>query len=153
MANTYTQIHIQVIFCVKFRNAMIGRSWKEDLYKYISGIIKQQGHKLIIINGMEDHVHILIGLRPNQSLSDLVKKVKESSSRWINERSLTGSKFSWQSGFGAFSYSQSHLARVIKYIRNQEVHHRSKTFFEEYREFLEAFDVDFNEDFIFKKQA
>lgn len=103
MANTYTQIHIQAIFAVQNRECLIQKEWQEELYKYITGIIQNQGHKLLQINGMSDHLHIFFGMRPNQSLSDLIKKVKGDSSLWINEKGFLKNKFSWQSGFGAFS--------------------------------------------------
>ena len=105
MANTYTQIHLQLVFAVKFRAAVIDSSWKEELYKYMTGIVQEQKHKMIIINGVADHVHLLIGFKPHQSLSELMQDVKGSSSKWINERKLTRSKFNWQEGYGAFSYS------------------------------------------------
>ncbi|HKK76555.1 MAG TPA: IS200/IS605 family transposase [Saprospiraceae bacterium] len=150
MANTYTQIHLHVIFAVQNRNALIQDSWEEKLYKYITGIVQQYGHKMLQINGMPDHVHLLIGMRPTQSLSDLMKQVKGSSTEWINENKWTRHKFSWQAGYGAFSYAKSEVPRVIKYIQNQKEHHRTKTFTEEYMEFLEAFEVDFDERYIFK---
>ena len=130
---------------------MISNSWKEELYKYISGIISQQKHKLIIINGVQDHVHILIGYRPHQALSDLLQDIKGSSSKWINENKLTNSKFAWQEGYGAFSYSYSHLKRVINYIKNQESHHKKTAFMDEYKAFLEAFKVEYDERYILKE--
>lgn len=150
MANTFTQIHIQVVFAVQNRECIILNSWKDELYKYITGIIKQNNHKLLAINGMPDHVHILIGMRPSQSLSDLMQDIKGSSSKWINETKLIRSRFSWQEGYGAFSYSKSHLSRVIKYIENQETHHKKKNFNEEYKEFLEKFDVPYDERHVFQ---
>ena len=117
MANSYTQIHLQLIFAVKFREALIKKEWKDELYKYISGIITTQRHKLIIINGVEDHLHILIGYKPHQSLSDLMQDIKGSSSNWINDKKFLRSKFAWQGGYGAFSYSYSQLPNVIKYIK------------------------------------
>lgn len=150
MANTYTQIHIQAIFAVQNRFSLIDESWKESLYKYISGIIRSQNHKLISINGMPDHVHILFGMRPNQSLSGLMKDIKGSSSTWINEKRIARAHFNWQEGYGAFSYGKSQLPDVIRYIKNQEFHHKTKTFSEEYREFLKKFEVDFDDRFILK---
>lgn len=126
MANTYTQIHIQVVFAVKFRHSLIRKSWKDELYKYLTAIIQNNKHKVLQFNGMPDHIHILIGLRPTQALSDLMKQVKHDSTVWINSRGLTTQRFAWQGGFGAFSYSKSHVPRVIKYIQNQEVHQRFK---------------------------
>jgi putative transposase len=150
MANTYTQIHIQIVFSVKNRGSLIQDKWKDELYKYMCGIIQTHEHKVLQINGMPDHIHILIGLRPSQSLSDLMKLVKRSSSNWINEKNLTEEKFSWQAGFGAFSYSKSQVPRVIKYIQNQEKHHEKQTFYDEYIEMLKAHDVDFDERYVFK---
>ena len=141
MPNTYTQILIHFVFAVKFRQCLIQNNWKEELYKYILGIIQNNNHKLIIINGMPDHIHILIGMRPTQSISDLMKDVKQFSSKWINEKKFINSRFEWQEGYGAFSYSKSQLENVINYIENQEVHHKKKTFLEEYKETLDKFEV------------
>lgn len=149
MANTYTQIHIHVIFSVQNRECIIGKNWKDELYKYIAGIIRNNNHKLLVINGMPDHLHILIGLRPSQSISDLLQDIKGSSSKWINEKKFVKGRFSWQEGFGAFSYSRSQLPPVIQYIENQEEHHRKKTFIEEYKESLKEFGIDYNESYIF----
>jgi putative transposase len=151
MANTYTQIHIHFVFAVKFRDGIIQSKWKEDLYKYMTGIIQNNNHKLLAINGMPDHIHILIGLRPAQSISDLIKEVKQSSSKWINQNKLTNRHFEWQEGYGAFSYSKSQIDQVVSYIQNQELHHIKKTFKEEYRGFLEKFEIDYDERFIFKE--
>ncbi|MES2654002.1 MAG: IS200/IS605 family transposase [Bacteroidota bacterium] len=150
MPNTYTQIHIHFIFVVKYRSGLIHATWKNDLYKYITGIVQNNQHKMIAINGMPDHVHVLIGLRPTQSISDLMQDVKANSSKWINEQKLTPGRFEWQAGFGAFSYSKSQLKNVITYIENQEQHHTNKTFREEYIALLEAFEVEYNEQYIFK---
>ena len=150
MPNTYTQIHIQVVFAVQNRVSIIRKSWKDELYKYITGIIQNYGHKVLAINGMPDHLHILIGMRPTQSLSDLMQDIKGDSSKWINQKSFVNGKFSWQEGYGAFSYSKSHVDAVIKYIKNQEQHHKKKTFIEEYHEFLDKFEVEFDERYIFK---
>jgi len=150
MANTYTQIHIQTVFAVQNRQSLIGDEWKDELFKYITAIIQNNDHKLLQINGMPDHVHIIFGLRPVQSLSDLMKHVKQDSSKWINQNKLANGKFSWQQGYGAFSYSKSQLPRVIKYIQNQQEHHKTKTFREEYLALLEAHGVDYDERYIFK---
>lgn len=151
MANTYTEIHIHFVFAVKNRIGLIDKSWKNELYKYITGIIKNNEHKLLIINGMPDHVHLLIGLRPTQSISELIKDVKQFSSKWINKQGFVKEKFEWQEGFGAFSYSKSDLPNVIKYIENQEAHHTKKTFLEEYKEILQNFEIDYTEKYIFKE--
>jgi len=151
MANTYTQIHIHFVFAVKYRKGIIESQWKDSLYKYITGIIQNNNHKLLSINGMPDHIHILVGLRPSQSISDLMKDVKQGSSLWINENKLAKCHFEWQEGFGAFSYSKSQLPNVIGYIKNQEQHHKIKSFREEYFDILEKFEVEYNEKFIFKE--
>lgn len=132
MANTYSQLYIQIVFAVKGRQNLIAHQWKDELYKYITGIISNEGQKLIAINGMPDHIHILIGLKPNKSISDLVRDIKANSSRFINEKRWIKGKFEWQTGFGAFSYSHSHLDKIVQYIKNQERHHVKKSFKEEY---------------------
>jgi REP element-mobilizing transposase RayT len=149
MANTYTQIHIHSVFSVQNRDCIIGKQWKDELYKYITGIIQNNNHKLLAINGMPDHVHILFGMRPTQSLSDIMQQVKGDSSKWINEKQFLRNRFSWQEGYGAFSYSKSQVKQVIEYIQTQESHHKKKSFIEEYQEFLTAFEIDYNERFIF----
>lgn len=150
MSNTYTQIHIQAIFAVKYRVGIIRNNWKDELYKYITGIIQKHNHKLLIINGVEDHVHVFFGMRPNQSLSDLLQDIKTNSSKWINEKGLASGRFEWQSGYGAFSYGKSQIPDVIKYIQNQEEHHRKQTFLDEYMEFLNRFGVEYDDRYIFK---
>lgn len=150
MPNTYTQIHIQVVFSVQDRYCIVKNSWKDELYKYITGIIQNHGHKILAINGMPDHIHIFFGMRPTQSLSDLMQDIKGDSSNWVNSKRLTGGRFSWQEGFGAFSYSRSHVDSVIDYIYNQEIHHKKKSFIEEYLDFLEKFQVPYDEQYIFK---
>ena len=151
MANTYSQIHIQAVFAVQNRECIIHNSWKEDLYKYISGIVQSNNHKMLSINGMPDHIHILFGLRPSQSIADLMQDIKGSSSKWINEKQFLKVKFEWQEGYGAFSYSKSHVDAVIKYIEKQEEQHSSKPFREEYLDFLKLFEVDFDERYIFNE--
>ncbi len=150
MANTYTQIHLQVIFAVKKRTGLIQNEWKDELYKYITGIIQKPGHKLLAINGMPDHLHVFFGMRPIQSLSDLMQNIKQDSSGWINRKKFIKEKFEWQEGFGAFSYSKSQASRVIGYVQNQENHHRKITFLDEYKKFLEKFEVDYDERYLFK---
>jgi len=149
MSDTYTQIHIQVVFAVKYRQCMIEKEWKNELYNYITAIIQHYNHKVIAINGMPDHIHIFFGMRPNQSLSDLMQHIKASSSKWINDKELTKKRFRWQSGYGAFSYSKSQLSRVATYIDNQEQHHKEKSMLSEYKEFLQKFEIDYNEAYIF----
>ena len=150
MADTYTQIHIQVIFVVKNRQCLIRKTWKDSLYKYITGIVQNHGHKVLAINGVGDHVHLFFGLRVTQSLSDLMRQVKGDSSEWINKKGLTKNKFRWQPGYGAFSYSKDAVHNVINYIKRQEEHHKKKTFLDEYREFLEFFEVEYEEKYLFK---
>lgn len=150
MANTYTQIYIHIVFAVKGRANLISKSWKDELYKYITGIVTNEGQKMIAINGMPDHIHILIGIKPIIALSNLVRDIKANSSRFINEKRWIAGKFEWQQGFGAFSYSHSQLTNVINYIQNQEEHHKIKTFREEYIEFLEHYNIDYKNEFIFE---
>ena len=150
MPNTYTQIHIQFVFAVKYRNGLINSSFKGELYQYISGILKPHNHKLLAINGMPDHIHIFIGMRPTQSISDLMQDIKGSSSKWINEKKFLNRKFEWQEGYGAFSYSKSHVDSVINYIKNQEEHHKKESFREEYLKFLKAFEIEYDEKYLFE---
>jgi len=150
MANTYTQIHVQAVFAVQNRISLIRPSWKDELYKYITGIVQKHEHKVLQINGMSDHIHLLFGFRPTQSLADLMQMVKEDSSKWINTMSFVNGKFSWQSGYGAFSYSKSQLPRVVKYIIDQEKHHGKKSFLEEYEELLKIHEVEYDQRYIFK---
>jgi REP element-mobilizing transposase RayT len=149
MANTYTQLYFHIIFAVSGRNNLIAKSWKEELYKYISGIIANKNQKLMIINGMPNHIHLLIGTKPDCNLSDLVRDIKANSSKWINEKRFLNGKFAWQTGFGAFTVSQSSVNNVISYIKNQEEHHKQKTFKEEYVEFLKTYKIDFKTEYIF----
>jgi len=150
MPNTYTQIHIHAVFAVRFRTGLIKTEWKNDLYRYLTGIIQHYNHKALAINGMPDHVHILFGMRPTQSLSNLMQDVKGGSSKWINDQKIIKDHFQWQEGYGAFSYSKSHVPNVISYIRNQEEHHCQKTFLEEYKELLILFGIELDERYIFK---
>jgi REP element-mobilizing transposase RayT len=150
MANTYTQIYIQIVFAVQGRQNLILSKYKDELYKYITGIIRNKSQKLITINGMSDHLHLLIGLKPTMALSDLIKVVKSDSSNFINSKNWFCGKFSWQKGFGAFSYSKSQLNNVIDYIQNQEIHHTKRTFKDEYIALLEKFNVEFDDKYLFK---
>ena len=128
MANTYTQLHIQLVFAIKYRAALIQYDWKERLHQYITGIFQENEHKMLQINSMPDHIHIFFGMRPHQSISSLVQNVKSESSKWINENGFCKSAFAWQEGFGAFSYSKTHVPDVIRYIQNQEAHHKKEAF-------------------------
>ena len=149
MAGTFSQIYVQVVFTVKGRNNLISKDWKEDINKYITGIIKGKGQKSIIVNGMSDHEHIFFGLKPSMAISDLVRDIKNNSSNFINKQGFVRGKFSWQDGYGVFSYSHSHIQRVYNYILNQEKHHRKKTFKEEYLELLKKFEIEYDEKYLF----
>ncbi len=149
MPNTYSQIYIQIVFAVQHRNALIKPTWEDKLYKYITGIIKNKGQKLIAINGTQNHIHIFVGMQPNCSLSDLVREIKKSSTGFINENKLSPYKFNWQKGFGAFSYGHSQIDTVYKYVMNQKEHHKTKSFKEEYLDFLKKFDVDYKTEYLF----
>jgi REP element-mobilizing transposase RayT len=150
MANTYTQIHIHAVFAVQNRLSLIQKQWQDELYQYITGIIANNEHKLLQIGGMPDHVHVLFGMRPTQSLSDLMQDIKGNSSLWINQKRFVAGKFSWQEGYGAFSYGKSQVDRVVKYIQQQERHHKKRNFAEEYLELLKLFGVEFDERYILK---
>lgn len=149
MAGTFSQIYIQIVFAVKGRQNLISKNWKYDLNKYISGIIRGKNQKSIIVNGMPDHMHIFVGLKPSMAISDLVRDVKNNSTNFINDNNFIKNKFSWQDGFGAFSYSHSHIEKVYNYILNQENHHRKKTFKDEYISLLRKFDIPYNERYLF----
>jgi REP element-mobilizing transposase RayT len=150
MANTYSQLYVHYVFAVQNRLCRINNKWQDKLYKYMSGIIDQQGHTLYVINGMSDHIHILISMTPKQAPSDLMYHLKRSSSLWINQSRLSDGKFSWQEGFGAFSLGKSQLPEKIKYIEEQQEHHRKKSFTEEYLQFLKENDIEYDERYIFK---
>ncbi len=150
MANTYSQIYIQIVFAVQGRQNLIRKENKVELHKYITGIIRNNKQKLLAINCMPDHTHIFIGLNPDIHISNLVRDIKSNSSRFINEKRFLKGKFSWQEGFGAFSYSHSHLDKVVKYVLNQEEHHKKKTFKEEYIELLKKFNVEYNPKYVFE---
>ncbi len=150
MANTYHQIYLQTVFAVKYRNAMIEKTWQKDLFGVIGNLINETGCKTIIVNGVEDHVHCFFGLKPTVAVSELMKTVKAKSSKYINDHSLTPERFEWQEGYGAFSYSQSQIDAVYKYIQNQEEHHKKYTFREEYLDFLEKFKISYDEKYIFE---
>jgi len=150
MANTYSQIYIQVVFAVEARDSLVHPDWKGELFKYITGIVKKKGQKLIAIGGVADHIHLLIGITPSTSLSDLVRDIKANSSKFINDRKYVRGQFRWQEGFGAFSYSRSHIDAVAKYVLNQEVHHSRMSFKDEYLSLLKRFDVEYEEKYLFK---
>lgn len=150
MPGTFSQIYIQVVFAVQNRDATIRSLWEEELYKYISGIVRKKEQKMLAINGMPDHIHFLIEMKPSCCLSDLVREVKKSSNDFIKEKKFVRGKFQWQEGYGAFSYSHSNLDNVIQYIMNQKEHHKKKTFKEEYMEILKKFEIEFKDEYLFK---
>ena len=150
MANTYTQIYVHIVFSVKNRKCLIQKFVKETINKYITGIVKNRKCKLLSINSMPDHIHILIAMHPENSVSSLVREIKSSTSKFINSEKHLGYKFQWQVGFGAFSYSHSHVDAVIKYIQNQEEHHRAKTFKDEYLDLLQKFNVKYDLKYVFE---
>lgn len=150
MPGTFSQIYIQLVFAVKGRENLIANSWKTELHKYIAGTIKGKGHKPIIVNGMPDHIHAFVGLKPAMSISDLVRDIKNNATNFINERHFVKGKFVWQESYGAFSYSHSHISRVYDYILNQEKHHQKKTFKQEYTDFLKKFEIDYDEKYLFE---
>jgi len=149
MSGTYSQLYIQVIFAVKGRANLISQSWKDELHKYIAGIIKGKNQKPIIVNGMPDHIHAFIGLKPSMSISDLVRDIKNNSTNFINDNRFVRGKFLWQEGYGVFSYSHSQIENVYNYILHQEKHHQKKSFSEEYYEFLKKYEIDYNEKYLF----
>lgn len=150
MAGTYSRIHIQVVFAEKGRDNLLLKPWREEVFKYMAGIINEKGQKSIIVNGVTDHVHVFVGLKPSVALADLVRDVKNNSSNFINKKRFVQGRFSWQEGYGAFSYSYSQLGTVYKYILHQEEHHREKTFKEEYLEFLRKFEIEHDEKYLFE---
>jgi len=151
MANTYHQIYLQTVFAVKYRNAVIDKSWKNQLLGVIGNLINETTCKTIIVNGVEDHVHCLLGLKPVVSISELMKTVKAKSSKYINDRSLTKARFEWQAGYGVFSYDQSSVDEVYNYILNQEEHHKKHTFKDEYLDLLKMFQVEYDEQYVFQE--
>ncbi|MFN8276601.1 MAG: IS200/IS605 family transposase [Chitinophagales bacterium] len=150
MPGTYSQIYLQFVFAVKGRQNLISPSWKDELNKYISGIIKGKDQKAIITNGMPDHVHCFVGLKPSIRISDLVRDIKNNSSKFINDNGFVKGQFAWQEGYGVFSYSHSHIPRVYNYILNQEAHHARMNFKTEYLTMLKKFDIAFNSDYLFE---
>lgn len=150
MANTYSQCYFHLVFAVKNRDALIKKQWKNELEKYITGIIQNHHHKLLAINSMPDHIHIFIGYNLNQLIPDLVEEIKTSSNAWIKNNKLPKFKFEWQRGYGAFTYSHSHIDSVVKYIANQENHHKQKSFKEEYLEILMKNEVQFKDEYLFE---
>ena len=152
MADTYTQLYIHIVFSVKGRQPLILKEYKDELHKYITGIITNKKQKLIQINSMPDHIHILVGITPDIAISDLVRDIKRNATQFINRKRWIAGKFMWQEGFAAFTYSHSQLKDVIAYIENQEIHHSHKTFKEEYLELLKRFDVPYNPKYVFDSE-
>lgn len=149
MANTYTQCYLHLVFAVKNRQALIAKEWREELEKYITGIVQNHGHKMLAIRAMPDHIHIFMGYKVTHLIPDLVQEIKTSSNTWIKERKLSKYKFEWQKGYGAFTHSRSNLDTVVRYVRNQDEHHRKKTFREEYLGMLIKNGIAFNEKYVF----
>ncbi len=150
MPGTFSQLYIQVVFAVKGRQSLIHASWEDELYQYIAGIIRNKNQKLLAINGMSDHIHILIGMRPSCCLSDLGREIKKASHEFIRDKKFTPYKFQWQEGYAAFSYSHSGLDHVVGYIMKQKEHHQQRTFKQEYETFLKKFEVEFKEEYLFE---
>ncbi|MGR3810776.1 IS200/IS605 family transposase [Jiulongibacter sp. NS-SX5] len=151
MANSYHQVYLQLVFVVKYREGLLHKDWRKEVFGVIGNLINETGCRTIIVNGVEDHVHCLVSLRPAVSISDLMKVVKAKSSKYINDRRLTKGRFEWQRGYGVFSYAKSQVDTVYRYIQNQERHHQKRTFSEEYLEFLEKFEVEYDEQYLFEE--
>ena len=149
MARTYSQLYIHVVFAVKGREALIDHDWKEELHRYLTGIVQHNDHKVMQINSMPDHMHLLLSMKPHQSLSVLVQNLKVESSKWIRYKRFCKRPFSWQEGYGAFSYAKSQVDVLIRYIQNQEVHHKNISFLDEYKKNLTAFNIDWDVRYIF----
>ncbi len=146
----YTQLYVMLVFSPKYRESLLRKEIRQEVFSYISGIITNRKHKSIIINGVSDHIHILLGLNPNDKISDLVGCIKRDSSSFINEKKWLNNKFHWQDGYGAFSYGKSQLETIYKYIANQESHHKKSTFRDEYILLLKKFEVEYNEKYLFE---
>ena len=150
MSGTFAQIYIQLVFAVKSREGLISSTWEDELYKYITGIVQNKQQKMLAINGMPDHIHFVIGMRPSCCLSDLVREVKKASNEFVNQKKFTKGRFQWQDGYGAFSYGHSSLDTVIAYVNNQKTHHQTKSFQEEYIAFLHKFEIEFKNEYLFE---
>ncbi|GAB6142262.1 hypothetical protein JCM14076_29910 [Methylosoma difficile] len=150
MPSTFTQIYIHYVFTVKGRQNLLRQPWRDEVFKYISGIIKAKNQKPIIVNGMADHVHVFVGLKPTMAIADLVRDIKNNSSNFINEKNFVDGKFAWQEGYGAFSYAHSQIDSVYQYIANQEAHHQTKSFKDEYMDFLKKFEIEYKEEYLFE---
>ena len=151
MANTYHQVYIQAVFAVKYRDAVLDKDWRKDVFAVIGNLINETGCKTIIVNGVEYHVHCFLGLKPTVSISELMKTIKAKSSKYINDNRILINRFEWQEGYGVFSYSQSHIKKVYNYVANQEKHHHKESFKEEYLKYLDKFEVPYDERYIFEE--
>jgi REP element-mobilizing transposase RayT len=149
MANTYKQAYFHLVFAVKNREARIKKEWKNEHEMYITGIVQNRGHKLLAINSMPDHIHILIGYNLNDLIPDLVEEIKTSSNAWIKQKQLSKTRFEWQRGYGAFTHSHSAVYKVIQYILNQQNHHQKKSFKEEYLEMLNKNEIQYKSEYLF----
>lgn len=150
MPNTYTQLYVQIVFAVKYREALILPTWEDRVYRYITGIVQQRNHKMMAINGVPDHIHFLVSMHPADAVADMVREVKKASTDFIKTNRFIPFRFQWQSGYGAFSYNKSEAPRVVSYILNQKEHHRHITFRKEYLDLLKRFDIDFQEPYLFE---
>ena len=150
MANHYTQIYVQLVFAVADRNSLIKPEFEDKLYRYINGIISKRKHTVIAINGPGDHIHILLGLHPDQSISDLVRDIKSNSSRFVNDSKWVSGRFEWQRGYGAFSYSKSHIEQVKRYIKRQKEHHAKWSFESEMKHILDLLGIPYEDEYMFK---
>lgn len=151
MANTYHQIYLQMVFAVKYRRAMLDNAWKSKVFSVIGNLINEANCKTIIVNSVEDHMHCFVGLRPAVSISELMKKIKAKSSKYINDHSLTNQPLHWQEGYGVFSYRQRDVDQIHNYIKNQEAHHQKQIFRDEYVDLLKEFEIDYSETYIFQE--
>jgi len=150
MANTFSQIYLQFVFAVKYRQNLIPKENKEELHKYITGLVQHRKAKMLAVHCMPDYIHLFVGFKPVISIADFVKEIKVESNEFINGKKWTDAKFAWQEGYGVFSYSQSHIDAVVKYVLNQEQHHKKRTFKEEYHDFLEKFNIEYDEKYLFE---
>lgn len=150
MANTYHQLYIQVVFAVKYREAVLHKEWRKEVFGVIGNLINETGCKTLLVNGVEDHVHCFLGLKPTVSISELLKTIKAKSSKYINDNRFILNRFEWQEGYGAFSYSHSHIKEVYNYVANQEEHHKKESFKEEYLNYLNKFEIPYDERYIFE---
>jgi REP element-mobilizing transposase RayT len=150
MSNAFSQIYLQFVFAVKGRQSLIAKENKEELHKYITGLVQKRKAKMLAVNCMPDHTHIFVGFKPIVLISDFVKEIKVESNEFVTNKKWVNGKFNWQEGYGVFSYSHSHIDRVVKYVLNQEIHHRKKTFKQEYHELLQKFQIPFEEKYLFE---